>query len=132
MHDGIGAIIIEDNKILLLYHNKIGKWVIPVGKVDVGEDTKTALARELFEELDIKIKTYTTAFEGIIPHYKVESLNVLVAIYRIETYLGTIINKEPEKHKEICFMSIQEILTLDKYNLVDKLTIQLLKLNLLK
>ncbi|WP_243668330.1 NUDIX hydrolase [Vulcanisaeta sp. JCM 16161] len=53
---GVGAIVIKDNKILLIRRgaepNK-GKWSIPGGMVEPGEDPDRAALRELQEETGI-------------------------------------------------------------------------------
>ena len=49
-----GAVIIRDQKVLATqrgYGNYAGWWEFPGGKIEPGEDPKTALIRELNEEL---------------------------------------------------------------------------------
>ncbi len=53
---GVGALIFEDNKILLVkrgYSPSKGKWSIPGGHVEVGEGVLEAAKRELEEETGI-------------------------------------------------------------------------------
>jgi len=48
-----GALIARNGKILLIQENHEpdkGKWNIPAGKLDLGEDPFQAVAREVFEE----------------------------------------------------------------------------------
>ena len=50
---GVAARAIVDDKILLVKEARgpyVGKWSLPKGHVNVGEDTETAVLRELYEE----------------------------------------------------------------------------------
>ena len=49
----VRAIIIHQNKILLVKHKGKSFFSLPGGKLDPGEDMKTGLKRELFEELGV-------------------------------------------------------------------------------
>ncbi len=68
---GVGAVIVEDGKILLVKRGNEpskGKWSIPGGIVKVGEGLVTALKREVKEEvgLDIDIGDVACVSEEII------------------------------------------------------------------
>jgi ADP-ribose pyrophosphatase YjhB (NUDIX family) len=54
----VRAVIIENNKILLLKRKKdnIVYWVLPGGQVENGEINELALARECREELGVQVK----------------------------------------------------------------------------
>lgn len=49
-----------NNKLLFLkrlkHKTQGGKWGVPTGKVDKGEDKEAALVREIFEETGVKVK----------------------------------------------------------------------------
>ncbi len=61
---GVGAVIIEDEKILLVKRanepNK-GKWSVPGGLVKAGESLIEALKRELKEELNVDAEIFDVA-----------------------------------------------------------------------
>ena len=60
----VAAIIIKDNKILLVRHCKdeSSYWLLPGGGVEVGEVISDSLKRELKEELNIIIETFELLF----------------------------------------------------------------------
>ena len=54
---GVAARAIVDDKIILVKEARgpyVGKWSLPKGHVNVGEDTETAVLRELYEETGSK------------------------------------------------------------------------------
>ncbi|MBN1500512.1 MAG: NUDIX domain-containing protein [Spirochaetes bacterium] len=62
----VGAVIINDRRVLLIEHIKDGKkyWLVPGGGVKFGENLKEALERELKEELSIKITVNDLLFSS--------------------------------------------------------------------
>ena len=52
----------SENKLLTVQHHGSDFWALPGGKVDEGEDLKTCLKREIFEELGIKCSVENLAF----------------------------------------------------------------------
>ncbi len=56
---GVGAIVIKNNKILLVKRKNPpakGLWAIPGGRLEFGESLKEACRREVLEETGIQIK----------------------------------------------------------------------------
>ena len=89
----IGAVIIKDKKILV--GKKKGKFILPGGKIKLGESDEDCLRRELMEEFGVGLVSfkYLETFEddaALDPGMKV----------RIKAYL-TEINKEPLASGEI-------------------------------
>lgn len=48
------AFIVRRDKVLLLHHKKIGKWLQPGGHIELDEDPLEALLREILEETGLK------------------------------------------------------------------------------
>lgn len=56
---GVGVLLVQKGKILLVRRTmnpERGKWAIPAGFIDHGEDPKFAAAREAYEETGLKVK----------------------------------------------------------------------------
>ena len=59
----VAAVIVKDKEILATqrgYGELQGRWEFPGGKIEPGEDHKTALSREIQEELDVQITIGTS------------------------------------------------------------------------
>lgn len=67
---GVRAILIKDDKILLVKHTYSDSWFLPGGGMKKGETFENALKRELNEELDITVQNlklhgvYNNFYEG--------------------------------------------------------------------
>lgn len=82
-----------------------GFWEFPGGKVETGETPQSALARELFEELDIRV-------ESAEPYMQVEhdypDKQVFLDIWQVNGFTGTARGKEGQ---ECRWVGLQELLT---------------------
>ena len=82
----VAGILIEDDKILLIQHQKNDKkyWLIPGGGNDWGESTKEAVIREYKEEtnLDIKVDKFLFFSETISPDKSRHVLNLFYRVHR--------------------------------------------------
>ena len=85
------AAIIERRDLILIGQRRRDmphplKWEFPGGKVEAGEDPRTALARELREELDIEVQIgpeisrYEYQYPGRAP--------ILLIFYKVERFYG--------------------------------------------
>jgi len=124
-HKGVAGIIMKDGKVLMLYHNKLDMWTIPVGKVDDGLTTEESMKIELQEEIGIKVKSMCVL--GEFSHtYLRNNIDVKIdsIIYIILDYDGRVKNNEPHKHKELKWMAINELGSHD----LSQSTVEFLKL----
>ena len=56
---GVGVFVVQDGKILLVrrtMHPEIGKWSIPAGFIDHGEDPQETAVREALEETNLHVE----------------------------------------------------------------------------
>ena len=66
---GVGVFVVHEGKILLVrrtMHPEIGKWSIPAGFLDAGENPEETAVREAFEEtnLDVAIESLLGVFHN--------------------------------------------------------------------
>ena len=84
-----------------------GMWEFPGGKVESGEDDRTALARELMEELSIAVSVGECMGENV--HIEERGPFCLVA-YRVQILSGEPVLSD---HDEIRWLRADELHTLD-------------------
>lgn len=56
---GVGALVTQENKVLLIRRKmepERGKWSIPAGFLDHGEDPQETAEREVFEETGLRVR----------------------------------------------------------------------------
>ncbi len=81
-----------------------GFWEFPGGKVEADESPESALARELFEELDIRIET-AQPYMQVAHDYP--DKQVFLDIWQVDSFTGTARGKEGQ---ECRWVSLQELL----------------------
>ena len=121
----IGAVFVENKKILMMDHVKFNFWTVPIGKVKAGQTVEEGLKEELSEELAIDALKYRLL--GIWKRtftWKGKRIKTENFLYLIENYRGRIRNNEPQKHRTLKFMTMEEI----KKKRVSEMTKVLLKL----
>ena len=95
--DVVAAIIKKDNLYLVTQRNRnkhMGlKWEFPGGKVEANEALKEALAREIYEELNIDINVYEKLAEE---SYKDSEINIVLHYFLCSIKDGAIKLNEHE------------------------------------
>ena len=81
-----------------------GFWEFPGGKVEVGENPEAALARELFEEVDIHV---TSAQPYMRVEHDYVDKKVLLDIWQVDAFSGKAQNKEGQQCR---WLSLEQIL----------------------
>jgi len=86
---GVNAIVVRDNKILLIKREDLKIWALPGGLVEEKESLKKAIIREVKEETNIDIKplSITGIYVRTIPF-----LEDILFVYKCQ-YVGS--NKKP-------------------------------------
>ena len=99
------GVVIIDNKVLLL-KNERDEWELPGGKLDIDETPIICVAREIEEELSIKVEVQDI-LDSWLYHIK-PGIDVVIITYGC-TAIG---NNEPKlshEHKELSSFNLEEI-----------------------
>ena len=83
-----------------------GKYELPGGHVEEGEDIIDAMIREAKEELNINVKRDNLEIVHILHHYKG---NALKFILKANAYDGNLTIGEPDKCEELKWFSINSL-----------------------
>lgn len=83
-----------------------GKYELPGGHVNEGEDLMNAMIREADEELKIKLKLEDLHIKHILHHYKGNRLKFIISS---EKYEGNLEIGEPEKCEKLEWFNIEEL-----------------------
>ena len=67
------------------------QWEFPGGKIDEGENSESALRRELFEELNIEVDKMKL-FDSVIHEYELFRANI--EFFLVNEWSGNLLNKE--------------------------------------
>ncbi len=92
----VAGILIGQDKSLLLAQRSAEKsfplqWEFPGGKIEEGEDSESALKRELFEELNIEVDKMKL-FDSIVHQYELFRANI--EFFLVNEWSGRLLNKE--------------------------------------
>lgn len=120
----VAGAIIKDNKVFSAQRGNKGKtafkWEFPGGKIDPGETPEHALARELIEELSIKVEVHEL-ITSIVDEYE-------DVILHIDTYRCTLLSGEPtlSEHIALAWSNKDELDKLE-FSPADKPTLDKIK-----
>lgn len=98
----VGGILIEDNKILLLKHEGVGKkeylWSPPGGGIEFGENAEENLKREFFEETGLNILVEELLF---VNEFMNEHIHAIELFFKVEKTGGFLkLGNDPEMGKQ--------------------------------
>ena len=92
----VAGIFINHDKSILLAQRSAEKsfplqWEFPGGKIEEGENSESALKRELFEELNIEVDDMKF-FDSVVHEYELFRANI--EFFLINEWSGKLLNKE--------------------------------------
>lgn len=95
-HISAGVVVIENNKVLLLYREKSNSWHLPKGTLKENESLEEAAKRETLEEtgFDVKIGNYLGILES---EFERDGKKVAKTTHY---FFGTLTSKEQKAHDE--------------------------------
>jgi mutator protein MutT len=94
---GVGAIIIHEGKILLEKRKSApgkGKWSIPGGLVDLGENIEQAVIREVKEETDLDVAE--PRLVDVVDHISLDEMGAVKYHFVIVDYLVNLVRGVPK------------------------------------
>ncbi len=106
------AVIVDDQERVLLTKRKIppfqNKWVMPGGKIDLGEPILKALHREVMEEvgLEVEVEDLVDVFEHLTPGEENDHFIILYYLCRPRTLA---INHNPGEVTEARWVAMAEL-----------------------
>ena len=107
----VAGAIIKDKKVFAAQRGNSGKtafkWEFPGGKINPGETPEQALARELFEELSIKVDVHELIYKVVDEYEDV--------ILHIDTYRCSLLSGTPtlSEHINMAWSSKDELSKLE-------------------
>lgn len=108
----VAGLIRDGDRLLICQRSGRGpfplKWEFPGGKLEEGEGEFDALRRELREELAIETQSAVEIYRA--RHRYPEGVEVDLAFYRVDGFLGTVVNRA---FRELRWASLQELRSLD-------------------
>lgn len=113
------AVIVNDREEVLLTRRSVapfqGEWVMPGGKIDLGEPIKKALKREVLEEVGIEVEVdeLIDVFEHLTPGE--ENCHFVILYYRCRPVHQTV-NHNPDEISAAHWVPRSE---LPKYKMAD-------------
>jgi len=86
-----------------------GKFGLPSGHVEKNESLQGALAREIQEEVGVRIAQDDTEFKFVGHRYQPSGEHDYADFYfDITNWEGDFINNEPEKHSELAWINLSD------------------------
>ena len=116
MKESAGIIIKSNDRILLCQRSDNGKWAIPMGGIEEGEDPKDAAYREFYEETNLEI-TDNIKFLGNIKRSKSGKLKNILHLFLFEVSVKPEPNLDDAQdgfeHTECGYYTEKQIAVLD-------------------
>lgn len=114
MRNCVSAIIEKDGKYLIQDHVKVNAFTLPGGKCDNNEAQDITVARELEEELGIQVVNYAFIHEHRFdkieyPAGSNQYSDFTQFYFKIRDYIGEVTNVEPTKHRQLLWLTKEEI-----------------------
>jgi mutator protein MutT len=111
----VGIILKNKNKILLVQRNNSDwmsdYWNFPGGLLEENETLTTAAVREIYEEVNANVNQTDFTLQHVLHVHKNEknTKDIIGFYFMAETWQGTIINKEPDKHSNVQWFDINNL-----------------------
>jgi 8-oxo-dGTP diphosphatase len=113
MHEVVVGALVRHGRVLLVHRSPDrdaypGVWDLPGGHVEPGESELEALARELHEELGVRVTTGSASPLCRLAAGRGEE-SVRLGAWLVSDWRGTPANLAPEEHDEIRWFGAEEL-----------------------
>jgi 8-oxo-dGTP diphosphatase len=110
LRDAVGRILVSQR---LPWQHMAGRWEFPGGKLSEGESQRTALARELDEELGIEVRAARPLIEI---HHAYADRRVVLHVWCVERFVGDVRGREGQALQwlELDALSATDLLEADQ------------------
>ncbi|MEV4489097.1 NUDIX domain-containing protein [Micromonospora coxensis] len=113
MHVVVTGALVENGAVLLVHRSPARRaypdlWDLPGGHVEAGESELQALAREMREELGVRIVTESASRRGDL-HLGSGDDAVRVGVWHVGDWVGSPTNRAPDEHDDIAWVGISEL-----------------------
>jgi mutator protein MutT len=113
MHKIVTGALVRDGRVLLVHrspnrHAYPDVWDLPGGHIDPGETELAALAREMHEELGVRITTASAVHLCRLEAGRGQD-SVRISAWLVGEWEGTPTNMAPEEHDEIRWCRPEEV-----------------------
>ncbi|MCP5405817.1 MAG: NUDIX domain-containing protein [Pseudomonadaceae bacterium] len=117
-HSNVVAVVLRNAEgEVLLFERKDTKryphtYCLPCGRVDPGDTLRFAAARETREEIGIEVDEHGLELLAIMdrPNWpNAEAPRVLETYFVAKSWVGTPVNKEPEKHHDPRWVALDDL-----------------------
>ncbi|MFI7213272.1 NUDIX domain-containing protein [Micromonospora maritima] len=113
MHVVVCGALVENGAVLLVHRSPTRRaypdlWDLPGGHVEAGESERQALAREMFEELGLRIATESSSRLGDVRVGSGDNA-VHISVWHVGEWAGSPTNRAPDEHDDIAWVGIDEL-----------------------
>ncbi|MDG4800277.1 NUDIX domain-containing protein [Micromonospora sp. WMMD980] len=113
MHLVVTGALVADGAVLLVHRSPTRRaypdlWDLPGGHVEPGESELRALAREMHEELGVRIVAESASRLGDLRAGRGENA-VRLCVWHVGDWVGSPTNRAPDEHDDMAWVGIHEI-----------------------
>ena len=104
------GILVKESRVLLSRRppgdRLAGFWELPGGKIEVGESPEECLARELAEELDIRVSVGALFAEST---YRYPHATIHLLAFRVDRWSGELMNHAHDDHRWVTLSEVEQL-----------------------
>ena len=114
MHKVVVGALVSEGRVLLVHRSPNKRaypnlWDLPGGGIEAGESELGALARELHEELGVRIATDSVSHLCRVTVGPADEAAILSALGPIRDWQGRPSNTAPEEHNDVGWFGLEEL-----------------------